>query len=716
MMQQYMRELEQKPFDPDTFVERLAWRVLENTKEKGTYNFNADVMKDTFEQSIKDLMILLQRQRKKCESLKIACKEEEKLFWQDLFKQQQCNKECVDSFYQLDEKINSVAVKVMHLGGQLETVNIPRSRAEEAQKLMTYFSEFLIQGNVSIDVFSDSNRLFEAADIIRKLFFIAQELPGGRFEEAKKKIEQKYDEIERSLLEEFSKAEETNNLAKMKEIASILSHFKGYSQCVDVFIEQSQLGAFHGRDVFNEVIPLCEKNFKIIATVFNNPEQINAKFVLNIYHLKLQSHIKAVLSDSKDSDKYLKNLMDLYSKLQQLSINLSKFSLGSDPTYLKKLTQNIFHKYLDSYIGIELRNIKDKYQRIHQKFYESKGHQKKQITASSFQELRRDIQAVIGTRANINIAQIEDYGGEIFLSEEITVYILQEAKEAFKRCQLLSNSKDLPSNAMQIFEILLQYLITEYVDYAIDLGIQSVPIPESNTQQPDIYFFEIVQQTNIIVHLLEKLIQDCLFPLIESTARVGDCLSRKKCILEQTEMKLDTGLDRSINAVVGWVKVFLQAEQKRTDFKPETDVDTVATSACKSVVLFMRKSIKLIQECLHGKNAENVLIELGIRFHRVIYDHLCQYSYNSAGALCAICDVNEYRKCIKEVNSSLITTLFDTLYALCNLLLVKPENLEQVCCDETLAVLDNGVLNNFIQLRSDFKSQKLSASLKGLIS
>lgn len=37
-------------------------------------------------------MILLQRQRKKCESLKSACKEEEKLFWQDLMKQQQCNK------------------------------------------------------------------------------------------------------------------------------------------------------------------------------------------------------------------------------------------------------------------------------------------------------------------------------------------------------------------------------------------------------------------------------------------------------------------------------------------------------------------------------------------------------------------------------------------------------------------------------------------------
>lgn len=121
---------------------------------------------------------------------------------------------------------------------------------------------------------------------------------------------------------------------------------------------------------------------------------------------------------------------------------------------------------------------------------------------------------------------------------------------------------------MQLFEILLTYLITEYVDYAIDLGIQSVPIPESSTQRSEIYFFEIVQQTNVIVHLMEKLINDNLFPLIglvlvicvenqrigflssnalnfdRSTAKIGDCLSRKKYILEQTELKLDTGLDR----------------------------------------------------------------------------------------------------------------------------------------------------------------------------
>ena len=47
----------------------------------------------------------------------------------------------------------------MHLGGQLEAVNIPRTRALEARKLMLYFSQFLIPGNVHIEVFCDPNRV-----------------------------------------------------------------------------------------------------------------------------------------------------------------------------------------------------------------------------------------------------------------------------------------------------------------------------------------------------------------------------------------------------------------------------------------------------------------------------------------------------------------------------------------------------------------------------
>lgn len=86
---------------------------------------------------------------------------------------------------------------------------------------------------------------------------------------------------------------------------------------------------------------------------------------------------------------------------------------------------------------VELRTLKEKCKNILQKYYESKNHQKKQIQTGGFQDLRRDIQAVIGTRANINIAQIEDYGGETFLSEELAINILQESKQSYQRCKMV---------------------------------------------------------------------------------------------------------------------------------------------------------------------------------------------------------------------------------------------------------------------------------------
>ncbi|KDR06665.1 exocyst complex component 5 isoform X2 [Zootermopsis nevadensis] len=713
MMMQYMKELEQEPFDPDEFVERLAWRTVADSRNEGTGHFDPVLLHETFLQAIKDLQLLQERQQKKCERLEIMCREEENGHWQQISQLQDRNKASVSMFQELDERINYVATKVIHLGDQLESVNTPRSRAVEAQKLMNHFAEFLSPGPLLAEVFTDKTQIDEAADIIQKLHLIAQELPSGKFEKAKKKIAAKYDEIERSLIEEFVKAHRSDDKGRMKEIATILSHFKGYPQCIDAFIEQSQMGAFTGKDVFHDVIPLCEKNFSVMTEVFSNPDQVMAKFVLNIYHLKLQKYIVTSLSDRSDTDRYLKNLYDLYSRTVKLSNDLSHFQMGNDNMYLSKLTMNIFQKYLDSYISVETKCLKEKSAAVLHRYYECKNHQKKQIQTGGFQDLRRDLQAVIGTRANFNIAQIENYGGETFLSEEVAIALLQESKLAFRRCELLSRQSDMPGNALQIFEILLHYLMAEHLDYALELGLQSVPIPENKTQ-PQISFFDVLRQCNAIIHLLEKQFIDSLVPLVISTPKHGDCLQKKKYLLEQIEFKLDTGLDRSINAIVGWVKIYLQTEQKKTDFKPETDVDTLASPACLAVVQYVRSMVERIRDSLDGKNVEALMMEFGARFHRVIYEHLQQFQYNSAGAMCVICDVNEYRKCVKEFKVPLVNTLFDTLHALCNLLLVKPENLKQVCTGDQLAGLDRSILLNFIQLRSDYKTQKLSVSLKGL--
>lgn len=161
-------------------------------------------------------------------------------------------------------------------------------------------------------------------------------------------------------------------------------------------------------------------------------------------------------------------------------------------------------------------------------------------------------------------------------------------------------------------------------------------------------------------------------------------MANKDRILLNIESKLDTGLDRAINAIIGWVKTYLQSEQRKTDFKPESDFDTVASAACQHVVQQIIPIIKQIQRYMDGDNSKRVMSEIGVRLHRIIYEHLQQFQYTTAGAMCAICDVNEYRRCVRVLDSPLVTQLFDILHALCNLLLVKHENLQEVCGGETL--------------------------------
>ena len=83
----------QEPYDPEEFVERLAWRAatasaptqassnpfesaaavganpfFDEVDEEGD-TFDAQQLNDAFVQSIKDLSIMLEKQHKKCQSL-----------------------------------------------------------------------------------------------------------------------------------------------------------------------------------------------------------------------------------------------------------------------------------------------------------------------------------------------------------------------------------------------------------------------------------------------------------------------------------------------------------------------------------------------------------------------------------------------------------------------------------------------------------------------
>lgn len=67
-----------------------------------------------------------------------------------------------------------------------------------------------------------------------------------------------------------------------------IQRFSGWLSLKINFLTLVLQGAFTGKDVFQDVIPLCEKNFAVMKEVFSNPDQVMAKYVLNIFHLKLQ--------------------------------------------------------------------------------------------------------------------------------------------------------------------------------------------------------------------------------------------------------------------------------------------------------------------------------------------------------------------------------------------------------------------------------------------
>lgn len=62
------------------------------------------------------------------------------------------------------------------------------------------------------------------------------------------------------------------------------------------------------------------------------------------------------------------------------------------------------------------------------------------------------------------------------------------------------------------------------------------------------------------------------------------------------------------------------------------DCYVVCWQACDKVVKYVNSQLGVIRFGLDGKNIEVVLTEFGIRFHRVVYDHLMQFQYNSFGS------------------------------------------------------------------------------------
>ena len=116
-MSQYWSDLEQTEYDPEEFVERLAYRA----RAGGGYHSHqskedlseAEHLYDVFLTAIKDLKLMQEKQTGKCQELEEKVREDEKAHWARVAALIQRNKNAAATYKSLDERINLVAGKVM---------------------------------------------------------------------------------------------------------------------------------------------------------------------------------------------------------------------------------------------------------------------------------------------------------------------------------------------------------------------------------------------------------------------------------------------------------------------------------------------------------------------------------------------------------------------------------------------------------------------------
>uniref|UniRef100_A0A158P945 Exocyst complex component 5 n=1 Tax=Angiostrongylus cantonensis TaxID=6313 RepID=A0A158P945_ANGCA len=606
-------------------------------------------LKNKFEEEIGSLQILSDQFQNKISILEHELNKDKREYVNQLQRLYERNAEAIDKIKQLDATMQTVSTKVVHLGDQLESVHQPRQRAHDALKLIQHFDEFLSDQPLNSMIFTDPDKLLESADLVQKLYSISQELSKEKFQAVQARIAHRYSSVRGS-----------------REVAD---------------------RRIYGRSSKN-----------------SHPTAVIQKLILSLYTGRLKEHIYAKLRDSKecgDREGYLVGLAESYSSILRLNKELETLHVSSDALFLSTLTRSLFDRYLSTYQGEELDYLNAQCASILQRFYDSKKHVKKQIQSGGLQELKRDVQARLLT--------VETYGGETFLSEDVAISILQETKNAFNRASQLCEKLEVPRHSENIFDILLKYLYNDHLNYAVELFRLSTGL---SFPTPPAYFFSVVAQNTTIVLLLMKQYEDSVLPLIKGSV-VEQCVAKKwSSSLRSLEQKINVGLERQLNAIVGYVRFILSSEQKKVDFRPENQQINLGASPCQQVVRFLTSQAAAMERGCDGGNLVVLQNELALRLYKLLLHHIQQFVFNSAGAMLLLCDLNEYRKCVSQWRlEANISRQFDSLHALANLLVVLPDNLLDAAHSPMLADVDHTLIHDFLKLRHDYRNLKINFSM-----
>ena len=174
-----------------------------------------------------------------------------------------------------------------------------------------------------------------------------------------------------------------------------------------------------------------------------------------------------------------------------------------------------------SYINDEEICVRQNAKKLLDKYYESVGHEKGGIGQEAL--------AKMGSLFSSEARKIV-----ILISQELATGILDGTAHAFKRCGHLSPQSEAAQNSLKIFNILIDSLMKQHLQYAVELALSQAPSAEPR-QEPDLSLLGMVSEVSCskTYRLLKVTAKNYVFRQTQS----GTC-SRNSSTMSSCHLRL----------------------------------------------------------------------------------------------------------------------------------------------------------------------------------
>ncbi|XP_031122774.1 exocyst complex component SEC10a-like [Ipomoea triloba] len=675
-----------------------------------------------------------------------------------------------DSFARLDSRISSVGQTAAKIGDHLQSADTQRENASQTIDLVKYLMEFNGSPGDLMELsplFSDDSRVAEAASIAQKLRSFAEEDIGGQgmggpsvagnatasrgLEVAVANLQEYCNELENRLLSRFDAASQRRELSTMAECAKILSkfnrgtsamqHYVGLRPMFDLGVMNADAKVVFGDQesqpnpsnvakglskVYKEITDTVRREAATITAVFPSPNDVMSILVQRVLEDRVPNLLEKLLmkpslvnppsTEEGGLVLYLRLLAVAYEKTQELARDLH--GVGCGDLDVEGLTESLFLPHKDIYIEYEQASLRQLYKAKMEELHA----ESQQSSESSGTIGRSKGASMTSSHQQISVTAVTEF--------------VRWNEEAISRCTVFSSQPStLAAYVRAVFNCLLDQVsiyITEGLERARNSLTEAAALREryvigtnirgrvtSNAESAAAAgessfrtFMVAVQCCGSSVAIVQQYFANSISRLLLPIdgAHAASC-EEMASALSSAENAAYKGLQQCIETVMAEVERLLSTEQKATDYRSADDCivpDHRPTIACTRVVAYSSRVLESAFTALDGLNKQAFLTELGNRLHKGLLNHWQKFTFNPSGGLRLKRDITEYGEYVRGFNAPSVDEKFESLGIMANVFIVAPESLSSLV-EGTPSIRKDA--QKFIQLRDDYKSEKLASKL-----